>query len=51
MLVADEVDHVGGIARIEDREPFRETERDRVTAQRPVRDRVEGAADDPRPPA
>ena len=51
MLVADEIDHIGRVAGVEDRESFREPERGRVTAQRAVRDRVEGAADDPRAPA
>ena len=47
MLLADEVEHVGRVAGVEQREVGREAERDRVLAHEPVRDRVERASEHP----
>ena len=45
MLLADEIEHVGRVAGVEQREVGREAERDRVLAHEPVPDRVERAAE------
>ena len=44
VLLAQEVEHVGGVARVEHPEPWREAERRRVAAHQAMRHRVEGAA-------
>jgi hypothetical protein len=44
LLVADHVDHIGGIGTIEDGEPFRDPQRAGVAAEGPVCDRMERTA-------